>query len=114
MMRRLARHFPNTIQLFAERIAYDDFNQEIKTLEPAEGFGPIPAYIEPNIATSGENRQPGYTMVNGSFVAALGGYYPAIDREMIARCEELDYNIVDVIHDPTRTFTMLGLERVTT
>lgn len=111
-MRRLARHFPNTIQLMIEVIAYDDFNQEVKTLAPERG--PIPAYIEPNIATSGENRQPGYTLVVGSFIVALGGYYPDIDREMIARCEEIDYNIVDVIHDPTRTFTMLGLEKVST
>lgn len=114
LMRKLgARIFPSELRIVIETVTNDpDTNEEIVTPAYDERFGPINAHIEPQVATSGEQRDTTQTIVRGDYVCYLAGYYPELDREMIAEADSVRYNITDIAHDDTNTLTVLGLERI--
>jgi hypothetical protein len=109
--------FPNLLVIKLPTETTTDSADTIVAYQPSDDptdplAQPIPAYIEKQPATSGEQRYIQLTIVRGEYAAALQGYYPTINGTMHASIDDIDYNIVDIAHDPTKTYTLLGMELI--
>lgn len=108
-------HFPNRATILDATVTYDEANQPQTTY--ADTANPlltnIRCYIEPiSGATSGEVRREGYSLVTDQWNCVLAGDYPQIDNTQGIRVDDVEYNIVNVSTEATRTITALVLEKV--
>lgn len=86
-------------------------NEEIITYAPDKLMVAIPCYLEP--ATQIEIRRPDQTIVENGWIITLQGYYPRIEVEDQARVNNYQvHNILNVMHDDTKTHTYLHTEIV--
>lgn len=113
--RRLAAlkaHFQTLCTIQHRTIIYDAFNQEVITYSNSPNLTAIPAYKEPATAGSGEQRTDQEVIVTNRWYVYLQGYYPTIEIDDRATLDGVPHNILNVVHDDSKTLTVLSTELV--
>lgn len=115
LMRSLSTHYTERCKLCAPVTnQHPDTGEEQTTYNVPEVL--TACYIEP-ITGDQEIRRTDQTLVISPYTIALANYYPQLTVAWQIRIDrgvsksEI-YNIVSVVHDHTKTFTMLTVERV--
>lgn len=81
-----------------------------------EHYSDLPCMIgipASNARMGGENRTGDLTQVSTNRTVVLDGHYEDIVPLMDAVVDEIEYNVLAVIHDSQKTVTELTLERIT-
>lgn len=113
--RRLANmqaHFNSIVRIARGVETRDDFNQPTITYIDDPQLTTIRAYKEPEMAGTGENRQDTQTVVTNRWLVYLAGYYPTINTVDRAIVDGVPHNILNVMHDDSKTLTVLNTEIV--
>lgn len=108
-VRAITPQFQSRVSIARKTVTRDDFNDEIIVFVPQQDLQDIPAYIEPAL-TAGEQRQPDQTIVVNRWQIALQGYYPTIIVSDQAIVNGVEHNVLNVVHDDSKTLTMLFTE----
>ena len=107
----LDRFYPDTVNIQAAIVTQDGYGGTVETWADISGLTSLPCAIAP--ATGGEQKRATMTIVVGSHVISIAGYYNTIAEHDRAVISGVNYDILLVRLDSHSKMTSIAVQIVT-
>ena len=107
----LERFYPDTVKIQGSTVTQDGYGGTVETWADIQGLTALPCAIAP--ATGGEQKRADMTLVVGSHVISIAGFYNTIAEHDRAVVAGVNYDILLVRLDSHRKMTSLAVQIVT-
>ena len=115
MTEALAGFFNDAVTVLEPTSTQDSYGEMVSTWAALAGHCDLPCMIGPFDATALRLKAQEFRTSQALYEVErrrilLQGYYPGIDQEHRVRFDDRDWAVINVVHDVSKTWTILGVE----